>query len=84
MNGDADTVDPPVKRGLLVLAVAQDDADDRSVELEHRMTTRVDKIEEKVDGVVEVVDGLKRAVYGTGTFIVTTIVVAAGAVISRL
>lgn len=77
LNGDAETVAAPVRRGLLVLAVAQDDAEDRTAEFERRQT-------EQMDRVVETVDSMKKALYGTGAFVATTIITAAGAVITAI
>lgn len=73
LNGDADTVDAPVRRGLLVLAVAQDDADDR-----------FDRIEQKFEKVAESVDALKRAVYGTAALITAAIVAIVGDVLPKV
>lgn len=73
LNGDAETVDPPVRRALLVLAVAQDDADDRH-----------EKLEASFREVVDTVDALRKAVYGATATIVTSFAAAAAAIISRL
>lgn len=44
LNGDADSIDPAVKRGLVVLAVASDDIEDRFESLEGRFASLERKI----------------------------------------
>lgn len=44
LNGDADTIDPAVRRGLTVLAVATDDIEERF----ERLEASFDRIERKI------------------------------------
>lgn len=39
LNGDAETVDPAVRRGLTVLAVASDDLEERFDRIERKITS---------------------------------------------
>lgn len=73
LNGDADTLDPAVRRGLFVLAVAQDDIDDK-----------VGALAGSVKQIRSEFEGLRRTVVVTGGGIVTTVVGCTAAIISRL
>lgn len=44
LNGDADTIDPAVRRGLTVLAVASDDIEERF----ERLESSFNRIERKI------------------------------------
>lgn len=73
LNGDAADIDPAVRRGLVVLAVAQDDGDDR-----------VGSLATSVSHIRDEFEGLRRTVVVTGGGIVTTVVGCTAAIISRM
>lgn len=73
LNGDADTVQPPVRRALTVLAVGLDDGDDQYA-----------RLEKKFDRVADSVDSLKRAVYGVGSLMVAAIIAIVGDVLPKV
>ena len=74
LNGDAERVDPAVRRGLTVLAVASDDAEAGMVAFEQRQTEQVEHLTTIVDRLVVSVDALKRSLYGFTAILVATLV----------
>lgn len=74
LNGDAERIDPAVKRGLLVLAVAQDDADDRIAAFIERQEAR-DKARDAR------AESLERKITGVGVSIVVSVLTSTAALI---